>query len=422
MSSKTDGSIKMRRGSGWEKKTAYVCLIVAIGGAAYALYAFSVFKATEAMLAAAILFVAASQIPGWINSTERKVRNPGELADLIKANAALSKKIQQLHRRLDELSDGTDPETAEEYEHVLQKVGAMEEKFQQIEERMAAMPPRKPALSNLIGAQRQISTGPPSKFPMTATPALVDDALGSGSEGLFLQPVVTVASRRTMAYEATLQLIGPNGTPFDERSVKEVLRRENLEVHLDRMLLDKAVRVATHFRNRGRNAAVICRFHERSYFDEDFLIYLSETLSVRRDLAGALHPAIAQNDLAVVSTSALETLANLNDLGFSFVMDRLRDLDAKPEILRRAGFTMIRAQSYFFSRTDPQRDTECMALLASCRQAGVQAIATDLSTEAEVANLVTGVEFGQGELFSAPRRVRAELADSGTQGITAEAV
>ena len=350
------------------------------------------------------------------------MRNPGELADLIKANAALSKKIQQLHRRLDELSDGTDPEAAEEYEHVLQKVGAMEAKFQQIEDRMAAMPPRKPALSNLIGAQRQVSSGPPSHFPMTATPALVDDALGSGSEGLYLQPVVTIASRRTMAYEATLQLIGPNGTPFDERSVKEVLRRENLEVHLDRMLLDRAVRVATHFRNRGRNAAVICRFHERSYFDEDFLVFLAETLSVRRDLAGALHPAIAQNDLAVVSTSALETLANLNDLGFSFVMDRLRDLDAKPEILRRAGFTMIRAQGYFFSRTDPQRDTECMALLASCRQAGVQAIATDLSTEAEVANLVTGVEFGQGELFSAPRRVRAELTETGTDGITAEAV
>jgi len=256
---------------------------------------------------------------------------------------------------------------------------------------------------------------------MTATPGLVDDALGSGALGFFLQPVVTIATRRTMAYEATLQLIGPNGSPFDERSVKEVIRRENLEIHLDRMLLDKTVRVATHFRNRGRNAAVICRFNERSYFDEDFLFYLAETLSSRRDLAGAVHPAISQNDLAVVSTSALETLANLNDLGFSFVMDRLRDLDAKPEILRRAGFTMIRAQSYFFSRTDPQRDTECMALLASCRQAGVQAIATDLAIEAEISNLVTGVEFGQGELFSTPRRVRAELSDDGTANITAQA-
>ena len=416
------------RGHGWAKKAAYICLIVAIGGAAYGLYAFAVFKATEAMLAAAILFVAASQIPGWIGGSERKLRNPGELSDLIKANAALSKKIQILHRRLDELSEDNGPESAEEYDRVVQKVGAMEQKFQEMEERVATMPPRKPAISNLMGVQReatgaprQVSSGPPSKFPMTATPGLVDDALGSGALGFFLQPVVTIATRRTMAYEATLQLIGPNGSPFDERSVKEVIRRENLEIHLDRMLLDKTVRVATHFRNRGRNAAVICRFNERSYFDEDFLFYLAETLSSRRDLAGAVHPAISQNDLAVVSTSALETLANLNDLGFSFVMDRLRDLDAKPEILRRAGFTMIRAQSYFFSRTDPQRDTECMALLASCRQAGVQAIATDLAIEAEISNLVTGVEFGQGELFSTPRRVRAELSEDGTSNITAQA-
>ena len=408
-------------GDRWAKKAAYICLIVAIGGAAYALYAFSVFRATEAMLAAAILFVAASQIPGWLGTSERKLRGPGELSDLIKANAALSKKIQILHRRLDELSADAAPESAEEYDRVLQKVGAMEQKFQEMEERVATMPQRKPALANLIGAQRQISSGPPSKFPMTATPGLVDDALGSGALGFYLQPVVTIATRRTMAYEATLQLIGPNGSPFDERSVKEVIRRENLETHLDRMLLDKAVRVATHFRNRGRNAAVICRFSERSYFDGDFLVYLSDTLTSRRDLAGALHPAISQNDLAVVSTPALETLANLNDLGFNFVMDRLRDLDAKPEILRRAGFTMIRAQSYFFSRTDPQRDTECMALLASCRQAGVQAIATDLAMEGEISNLVTGVECGQGELFSTPRRVRAELSEDGTSNITAQA-
>ncbi len=409
-------------GRAWGNKAAYIGLIVTIAAAAYALYALQVFKATEAMLAAAILFVAASQIPGRLGTSERKLRRPGELSDLINANAALSKKIQMLHRRLDELSENAGPENAEEYDQVLQKVGAMEEKFHEMEARLAAAPPpRKPALANLIGAQRQVSSGPPSKFPMTATPGLVDDALGSGALGFYLQPVVTITSRRTMAYEATLQLIGPNGMPFDGRSVKEVIRKENLEVHLDRMLLDKTVRVATHFRNRGRNAAVICRFNERSYFDEDFLLYLADTLSSRRDLAGALHPAISQNDLAVVSTAALETLANLNDLGFSFVMDRLRDLDAKPEILRRAGFTMIRAQSYFFSRTDPQRDTECMALLASCRQAGVQAIATDLTMEAEISNLVTGVEFGQGELFSAPRRVRAELADDGTQNITAQA-
>ncbi len=420
MGGKTDDSMNIR-GQGLGKKAAFICLILAIGGAAYALYAFSVFRATEAMLAAAILFVAASQIPGWLGGSERKLRNPGELADLIKANSALSKKIQVLHRRLDELAEDNNPDSAEEYERVVLKVGAMEQKFQEMERRVAEMPPRKPAIANLVGAQREVSSGPPSKFPMTATPALVEDALGRGALGFFLQPVVTIATRRTAAYEATLQLIGPNGTPFDERSVKEVIRRENLEIHLDRLLLDKTVRVATHFRNRGRNASVICRFNERSYFDEDFLNYLSDVLSSRRDLAEAVFPAISQNDLAVVSTAALETLANLNDLGFSFVMDRLRDLDAKPEILRRAGFTMIRAQGYFFSRTDPQRDTECMALLASCRQAGVQAIATDLSIEAEISNLVTGVELGQGELFSTPRRVRAELAEDGTSGIIAQA-
>lgn len=423
MGNKTDDSMIIS-GPGLGKKAAYICLILAIGGAAYALYAFAVFRATEAMLAAAILFVAASQLPGWIGGSDRKLRNTGELADLLKANAALSKKIQTLHRRLDELAGENEADSAEEYDRIAQKLGAMEQRFQEIEQRVADMPPPKPAISNLIApqkSQKQVSSGPPSKFPMTATPALVEEALDRNALALFLQPVVTVATRRTTAYEATLQLTGPNGSPFDERSVRDVIRRENLEVHLDRMLLDKSVRVATHFRNRGRNASVICRFHERSYFDEDFLSFLSEVLSSRRDLADAVFPAISQNDLAVVSTTALETLANLNDLGFSFVMDRLRDLDAKPEILRRAGFTMIRAQSYFFSRSDPQRDTECMALLASCRQAGVQAIATDLAIEAEISNLVAGVELGQGDLFSAPRRVRAELADSGSDHITAKA-
>ncbi len=420
MNTKSDDSMNLK-GDGWTNKVAYTCLIVAIAGAAYGLYAFSVFRATEAMLAAAILFVAASQIPGWIGGSERKLRNPGELSDLIKANAALSKKIQMMQRRLDELEDEASPDNAEEYEDLVRKLGSMEAKLHEMEQRTAAKPERKPAIANLIGAQREVSPSPPSHFPMTATPGLVEDALKADALGLYLQPIVTTATRRTTAYEAILRVIGPNGAPFDERSVREIIRRDNLEIHLDRLLLNKVVRVATHFRNKGRNTSVICRFSERSYFDEDFLSYLSDTLSSRRDLSEAVLPAISQNDLAVVSTSALETLANLNDLGFSFVMDRLRDLDAKPEILRRAGFTMIRAQAYFFSRSDPQRDTECMALLASCRQAGVQAIATDLAIEAEVSNLVSGVGLGQGDLFSGPRRVRAELANDGTGGITAQA-
>lgn len=396
---------------------------MAIGGAAYGLYAYSVFEGTEAMLAAAILFVAAAQIPGWLGAAARRLRKPGELSDLIKANATLSKNMQILNRRMDTLNgapDNTGPSV--DLERMVEKIGEIEERLTSMSrtlESKPSLPAAQPATASL--QQRSAQVRPPSSFAMTATPSLVATAVARSDAALFLQPIVNLASRKTNAYEATLKLVGPNGKPFDAAVVEEIIRSKDLELKLDRILLEKAIRVATHFRNRGRETPVICRFSDRSFVNAEFLDYLLNTLTTRKYLAGAILPAISQGDLALLSTQALEVLAGLNDQGFRFVMDDLRDMEAKPDIFRRAGFSMVRAPAEFFSRSSPERDAECLALLGKFRQADVLAFAQDVAREQDIENLLNGVDSAQGDIFSCPRMVRAELSEGGTNTVSAQA-
>ncbi len=409
-------------GRGPSEWIAFICLLAAIGGAAYSLYAYSVFRATEAMLAAAILFVAAAQIPGWIATTARRVRKPGELSDLIKANAVLSKDMQVLNQRVEEVLSKVPAVPGGDLEQMANKLEELDTQVQSLTRNMEAQPPKiaRPAVL-AAPAGRTPPADPPSNFAMTPTAGLVQNAINSDAAGLFLQPIVACTDRSTTGYEASLRLLGPNGKPFDDGAVEVIIKSKGLETALDIMLLEKAVRVATHFRNRRREANVLCGFYDRSLADPQFLQLLLATLGQRKDLAGALWPAISQGDLALLSTQALETLAGLNDHGFRFVMDDLRDLEAKPEILRRAGFGMVRAHHKFFQRSAPDRDSECLALLARFRQDGIKVMANHLETEDELTALLNGVDSAQGSFFSTPRMVRAELAESGTASITAEA-
>ncbi len=418
---KADRSAKVgARGPGeW---IAFVFLLSAIGGAAFALYSYSVFRATEAMLAAAILFVAAAQIPGWIATTARRVRKPGELSDLIKANAVLSKDMQVLNQRVDELLSSRPAVPGGDLEQMANKLEELDSLVQSLTRQMDARPSR---VAQAVGLNAPASLSKvaetPSNFAMTPTAGLVQNAIEDGAVGLFLQPIVACTDRSTMGYEATVRLLGPNGKPFDDAAVDAVIKAKGLETSIDLLLLERAIRVVTHFRNRQREASVLCRFSDRALGDERFLQNLQASLGQRKDLARALWPAVSQNDLALLSTQALETLAALNDQGFRFVMDDLCDLEAKPDILRRAGFGMVRAHHKFFQRSGPDRDAECLALLARFRKDGVKVVANDLDAEDEFMALLNGVDAAQGVFFSTPRMVRAELAESGTANITAEA-
>lgn len=422
MSAKADQSAKIG-GRSLAEWISFVGLLVAISGAAYALYTYSVFRATEAMLAAAILFVAAAQIPGWLGTSSRRVRKPGELSDLIKANAVLSKDVQVLSQRFDTIASRPAAGNGQP-DALAGQVDDLNARMRRLEEAFERGRPA-PAIARHVGA----AVPPPARpapishpgFDVVPTPSLVQGAFESGAFGLFLQPLVALTDKSTIAYEATIQLLGPNGKPFDQNSVSGIVRGKNLEIDLDRVLLEKVVRVATHFRNRGRDANVICRFSSRSFSDQAFLQNLLGQLTHRKDLAGAVFPAVSQGDLALLSTQALETLAGLNDQGYHFVMDDLRDLEAKPDILRRAGFGMVRADHHFFERAAPERDSECLALLARFRQEGVKVVANNLESEASIGALLNGVDAGQGPVFSMPRMVRAELADSGAGHVMAEA-
>ncbi len=400
---------------------AVVALLAGVCSAVYVLYTSPMFEATESMLAAAILFVAAAQIFGLTYCTARRVFRREELSDLIKTNAFLVKEVQVLTERLDNIDMQGNDKLDPDLERMGDKIGSLEERITDMGRILDSQPATPIENQQHNSPPRGFSSPPPSSFAMTATPGLVERALEARATAVYLQPIVNLATHKTSAYEATLKLLGTNGKPFQEQTVADIITSKKIEVDLDLILVEKAIRIATHFRNRKRKVPVICRLCIGSLADNSFLDFLLNSLSMHKELAEAILLAMSQSDLALLSTQALEGVASLNDLGFRFVMDDLADVKAKPDILKRAGFIMVRSQAAFFSRNTADRDAECLTMLGKFRQSGLIVTANGLNNDADVGMLLNGVDNGQGSFFSDPRMVRAELTETGSEQVSAKA-
>ncbi len=398
-----------------------LALLAGVCSAAYVLYNSPLLEATESILAVGVLFVAAAQIFGLIYFTAKRVFRREELSDLLKANAFLIRKMQVLTERLDKIDMQGQDKSDPDLERMGDKIGSSEEHITDVS-RIPASQPAAPIETLQHNSPPRGSSAPsPSSFAMTLTPELVEKALEARATAIYLQPIVNLANQKTSAYEATLKILGPNGRPFQEQAVADIIKSKGIEVDLDLILLEKAIRIATHFRNRERKVPVICRLCIGSFADDGFLDFLLNNLSMHKELAETILPAMSQGDLALLSTRALEVLASLNGLGFCFVMDDLADMKAEPDILKRAGFIMVRSHAAFFSRDSADRDAECLTMLGNFRQAGLVATANGLSSEADVEMLLNGVDNGQGSFFSDPRMVRAELTETGSKQVSAKA-
>lgn len=240
--------------------------------------------------------------------------------------------------------------------------------------------------------------------------ALVAAFDGAGLE-VHLQPVVALPQRKVVSYEALPRLrlgdeiLGPD-------LFLPVLERHGRTTDLDRRMLQRVATITRHLQGRGSEAAVAYGLSPLSLFEPGFLRSLPRLVVGEPNLAGRLVVALPQASWRSLDAEQAGALTALRGrIGFS--LDRPIDLRLDAAALAERGVTQVKMPSDLLLRP-PSRgapsDITVADLVPALARAGIRLVATGVEREPDVPDLIElDVPLAQGEVFAAPRAVRAEV-------------
>lgn len=241
---------------------------------------------------------------------------------------------------------------------------------------------------------------------------LITSALNANRVELHLQPIVTLPQRQVKYYEAFTRL-RDNGGNLIEASVflpEAVLSGQIARI--DNLLLFRSIQVVRRLTSRNRNAILFCNISTQSLVDETFFPGFLEFVKANQDLADVLVFEFSQEDVAQMGAMELESLSSLFEAGFRFSVDQIADMKMDFNSLAGRGFKYGKLHAdYLIGRREAKHGhihpSDFGDLL---HRYGMQLITDHVETESQVLELLDyDVKLAQGNLFSPPRPVRAEV-------------
>ncbi len=249
--------------------------------------------------------------------------------------------------------------------------------------------------------------------PARARLAAVAEAIERERLDVMLQPILGLADRRAQHYIVSVRLRGgsdddPGGLP----SLDRFAPGSGLLPLLDAVKVESAARIAWRMEDRGKPGALFSQLAGESLVSDRFLNRFADTYRQGDTLGGRLVLSFRQSEVRLFSEMQWATLRDMADLGFRFCLDEITDLDLDFAALRGIGFTFARIDAPVFL-DGLMAEGGVIPATDICRHfasLGLAVIVGEITDEAVTARLQScGVELGQGELFGAPRPVKADV-------------
>lgn len=255
-------------------------------------------------------------------------------------------------------------------------------------------------------------TAPRKPAPDPAMRELIHSALNANRVELHLQPIVSLPQRQVRFYEAFTRLRDSQGELIEASVFLPEAIRSGLIARIDNLLLFRSVQVIRRLTSRNRNSALFCNISALSLVDDTFFPGFLEFVSNNRNFADVLIFEFRQTDVAEMGALELESLRALSDLGFHFSIDGITDMKMDFRTLAQQGFKYAKLHAdYLIGRRDAHHGhihpSDFGDLL---HRYGMELIPNHVETESQVLELLDfDVSLAQGNLFSPPRPVRAEV-------------
>ncbi|MES0809671.1 EAL domain-containing protein [Roseibium sp. SCPC15] len=248
--------------------------------------------------------------------------------------------------------------------------------------------------------------------PNMAMRELITSALNANRVELHLQPIVTLPQRQVKYYEAFTRLRDANGNAVEAAAFLPEAVQSGQIARIDNLLLFRSIQVIRRLTSRNRNAILFCNISSLSLVDETFFPGFLEFVKANQNFADVLVFEFSQSDVAEMGAMELESLSALYDVGFRFSIDRISDMKMDFNSLAGRGFRYGKLHAdYLIGRREANHGhihpSDFGDLL---HRYGMELITDHVETESQVLELLDyDVKLAQGNLFSPPRPVRAEV-------------
>jgi cyclic-di-GMP phosphodiesterase, flagellum assembly factor TipF len=244
--------------------------------------------------------------------------------------------------------------------------------------------------------------------------AAIAKAIDASKIDLYLQPVVTLPQRKVRYYEAFSRLRA-DGDLVAAADFLPYAEAGALMPKLDHLSALRCVQVVRRLLLKNRDIGLFCNVSGATLTDVGFPKFL-EFMEANRAIAPSLVFELTQSAVRAMGPIEHESLAALAERGFRFSIDNLTDLRVDARELNERGFRFVKAPAaLLFNRVGvASTDIHPADFSDLLGRYGIDLIAERIESENTVVDLLDyDVRFGQGNLFSPPRPVRAEALQGG---------
>ena len=266
--------------------------------------------------------------------------------------------------------------------------------------------------TNVISAQPNARQGT-GGTEVSAFALELSDALSFDRLTIYLEPIQQIEFDRPRHYEVSVRFKDAAGLEMAHDRVMAAAREAGMLARVDAAILPRAARIAQHFQLRGRDTEILSHVHGDSLPDQQFRAEVTAA-TIAADGA-ALVLSFDQSDVRNFGPIHWDILNTIAEMGLTFAIESVTDLDMDFEILKARGFNFVKLDADVLIEGLPAAG----GIIASadvCRHfstAGLGLIVNHIDDEHALARILGfGVLFGQGALFGSKRAVRADILTS----------
>ncbi|MCC3862287.1 EAL domain-containing protein [Pseudemcibacter aquimaris] len=226
-------------------------------------------------------------------------------------------------------------------------------------------------------------------------------ALEDNRIDLYLQPIVSLPSRKTVHYEAYSRVRDDKGEVIFPSQYIKLAEDSGLVSTLDNLLLFRCIQVIRRLGARRPNMRFFCNISSVSLNDKDFFPQFVDFMLDNQELADRLVFEFTQQDVMRQSNDVWQSLGSLGRKGFSFSMDNVDVLNHDIANLAGRYFRYVKIKPDLF--LDDKLDIDRRDLKEAYARYEIELIIEKIEQDDMLVEILEcGIERGQGYLFGEP--------------------
>lgn len=255
---------------------------------------------------------------------------------------------------------------------------------------------------------------PASQMEPTGLPSLPPDlaeALDAGRIEIHLQPIVTLPQRKVRLYEALPYLRTAEGRLFAPSDYRVVTGAAEASGSVDEVLLLQCVQIIRRLLAKNRELMIACNLSPAWLASPGFTADAIEFFEGSHELASQMIFPIEQSQMQIADPETVGRLRRLAATGCRFSLEAVTDLRLDARALAGRGIRFIKVPAaVLLGEGGGSSEIHAADLSGLLARFGIDLIATGIESERLVADLLDfDARLAQGNLFSPPRPVRAEV-------------